>query len=131
MSLELAIKENTAAVENLAAYLKNLFATDRAVLALTTHVDKPAEIVETAKTETKAAKAETKAAKTEAASAQVKATDTKVEAVTYEQVKKAIVSYQQANGREKAIAALASLGVAKGTDLTPEQYAEALALFTA
>jgi hypothetical protein len=138
MSLELAIKENTAAVESLAAYLKNLFTTDRAALALTAHVD---TVVDTkvAKTETKTAKSETApahktnlTAKTETqADVAGKSVEAKVEVVTYEELKKAIVAFQQANGREKAIAALASLGVAKGTDLKPEQYAEALVLFTA
>lgn len=65
---------------------------------------------------------------TEAAPAQVKS---EAATVTYEDVKKAILAFQQANGREATLATLKTFGAAKGTDLKPEQYAEALAKFTA
>ncbi|CAB4163629.1 hypothetical protein UFOVP814_42 [uncultured Caudovirales phage] len=136
MSLELAINENTQAVKALAELMLKLTSGAVQVTTQTIEAAKSATPKAEAKAETKDAKTEAKAeakaakveAKTEAAPAQVK-TDTA--AVTYDDVKKAILAYQTANGREATINALNSFGAAKGTDLKPEQYAEALALFTA
>lgn len=134
MSLELAINENTAAVKALAELMLKLTSGAAVIATNTTQAVEATKTV--AKAETKAAKVEAKTvaaivdlpAKTEAASAQVKE---EVAAVTYDDVKKAILAYQTANGREATIAALKSFGAAKGTDLKPEQFADALALFTA
>ena len=120
MSLELAINENTAAVKALAELMLKL-TSGAAVIATNTTQAVEAK----AEAKAKAAKAE---AKTEAAPAQVKE---EAAAVTYDDVKKAILAYQTANGREATIAALKSFGAAKGTDLKPEQFADALTLFTA
>lgn len=123
MSLELAINENTAAVKALAELMLKLTSGAAVIATNTTQAVEATKTV--AKAETKAAKVE---AKTEATPAQVKE---EVAAVTYDDVKKAILAYQTANGREATIAALKSFGAAKGTDLKPEQFADALALFTA
>lgn len=125
MSLELAINENTAAVKALAELMLKLTSGAVQVTAQTIEAAKSATPKAEAKAEAKAVKVE---AKTEAAPAQVKE---EAAAVTYDDVKKAILAYQTANGREATIAALKSFGAAKGTDLKPEQFADALALFTA
>lgn len=127
MSLELAINENTAAVKALAELMAKLSSGAMQVATRTAEVIEVKAEAKTEKTKTSAAKTNL-TAETEAASAQVKADAVQV---TYDEVKKAIVAYQQAKGREATIAALGELGVTKGTDLKPEQYAEALAKFTA
>ena len=48
-------------------------------------------------------------------------------AATYEDVAKAIIALSKEKGRDAAVAVLNKLGVAKATDLTPEEYAKAIA----
>lgn len=126
MSLELAIKENTEAVRLLTELMTKI-TSGAVVVATNTAEILDAEIAKATKAST-TPKAETKPAKTEAAPAQVKS---EAAAVTYEDVKKAILAFQQANGREATLATLKAFGAARGTDLKPEQYAEALATLTA
>lgn len=50
--------------------------------------------------------------------------------VDYDIVAKAITVFVAANGREATLAKLGELGVTSGKNLKPEQWAQALALFT-
>jgi len=130
MSLELAIKENTAAVQMLAELMTKLTSGAMQVATRTTGSADTAQVKAETKTEAKTTKVESKAESKPAAAATAKP-ESSTEPVTYEDVKKAILAFQQANGREATLATLKEFGAAKGTDLKPEQFAEALAKFTA
>ncbi|WP_374312467.1 hypothetical protein [Dongia sp.] len=50
--------------------------------------------------------------------------------IPYDDVKAAILKLSAAKGRDAAVAVLKQFGVAKGTELTPEQYPDALKAFS-
>lgn len=114
MSLEQAIAENTAAMRELIAVLASAKAAPAAA-AVEPAPKKPA------------AKAAEKPA--EAPKAEPKANPQT--GVDYAPVGAAITAYAAANGRDATLAKLAELGVKSGKELKPDQYAAALAAFSA
>lgn len=115
MSIEQALAENTAALHALTALLGKLGIVPPAAAA------EPTAKVEKPKAEKPKAEKPAPAPAAEPAAA---ATD-------YAPVGAAITAYAAANGREAAIAKLATFGVKSGKELKPDQYAAALAAFSA
>lgn len=126
MSLEAAIQENTAALNNLIAALAAGAAISTAVATSTIAKSEP-------KTEAKKPDAQTASsalgAKQELAAQKgaVQETADKQPAVDYEQVKAAILRLSKEKGREPTVALLQRHGVTKGPDLKAEQYAQVVA----
>lgn len=132
MSLEIALQENTAAIHALIAAIQS-----GAVPAAAVNVEAPAakksaaavkEAASSGQKNTKVADPAPTAeepAKSEAAGTRA------TEQPTYDQVAKAITALAKAKGRDVAVGLLKEFGVAKGPDLKPEQYADALAAATA
>lgn len=132
MSLEIALQENTAAIRELIAAIQS-----GAVPAVATNVEAPAAKKSAAAVKEAASSGQknTKAADpapTAEEPAKSEAADTRAtEQPTYDQVAKAITTLAKAKGRDVAVGLLKRFGVAKGPDLMPEQYADALAAATA
>lgn len=108
MSIEQALAENTAALHALTAVLGKL------------GIAPPAQIALPVDASPKVEKPKVEKPKAEKAAPAV---------LDYALVGAAITSYAAVNGREAALAKLATLNVKSGKELKPEQYAAALALF--
>ena len=117
MSLELAITANTAAIlaltEAWSAHTRNAINLDGATASVAKLVKEAAP-----------------AAKSQPVEAAPVA-EVVAEAIDYPTVGAAIIAYAVAHGRDAARTKLSQLNVDSGKALAPEQYAEALALFTA
>lgn len=133
MSLETALAENTAAINNLIAVWSKLNAQADSL-------DKaPADTVikaagKSVKAAPAAAKAETKepaASTAPAATAAPTASSTISPEEAYIPVGKAITTFAAANGRDATLAVLSTFGVTSGKALKPEQYEAVLAAFAA
>lgn len=140
MSLEQALAENTAAIKSLTAAWLALTANAekaKAGLAAGEGVDAGGVPIVPGKSTTKTTTAPAKdkpAAAPSAPAAPAAAAASSGEdanAPSYEQVAKAINAFVASAGKPAAIAKLAELGVKTGKELKPEQYAEALAKFSA
>lgn len=116
MSLEQALADNTAALRELAA----LFANGKLPPV-------PAPVPEPSPAPAAKAPAPKPAPKPEP-KPEVKAAP---DALDYAAVGTAITAYAAKHGRELTLAKLGALGVKSGKELKPDQYADALALFTA
>lgn len=143
MSLEQALAENTAAIKSLTAAWLALTANAekaKAGLAAGEGVDAGGVPIVPGKSTTKPAAKEAakEAAKPAAApsapaapAAAAASSGEDANAPSYEQVAKAINAFIASAGKPATIAKLAELGVKTGKELKPEQYAEALAKFSA
>ena len=146
MSLEQALAENTAAIKELTAVWAKLNAQANKVdasgatevTAAGKAVAAKTEAAATPKAEKAAAthKEEKPAATAKAASpsASTASSSTPAEsapALDYAPVGAAITAYAAKHGRDDTIAKLGEFGVSSGKALKPEQYADALAAFTA
>lgn len=138
MSLEQALAENTAAINNLAAVWAKLNAQANKVDASGAAEVTAAGKAVVAKTEKAAAtpKAEKPAATTAATSTTASTASSSKPAESaaapdYAPVGAAITAYAAANGRDATLAKLSAFGVTSGKALTPDQYEAALAAFTA
>lgn len=146
MSLEQALAENTAAINNLAAVWAKLnaqankvdasgatevTAAGKAVVAKTEAAATPKveKAAATPKEEKPAATA--KAASPSASTASSQKPAESAAAPDYAPVGAAITAYAAANGRDATLAKLSAFGVTSGKALTPDQYEAALAAFTA
>lgn len=146
MSLELALQENTAAIQALAAIYAAMAQSAGVTpnptksLAAPYGTTTPAKVGEEKKsvkaapadgqpTAKDAAPAKTDAAPTPtAASVEAPApASTAVTEVTYEDVKTLVLKVSKDKGRDAAAGVLAGFGVAKAPELKPEQYADAVA----
>ena len=130
MSLEEALKENTRIMQELVAAL-NAASLHGQEAAKSPAVTKPAVAPKpVAKAPAPVAKP---AAKPVAKAAPAPEPEAEDGAVTYDQVKAAILALGNAEGKGRpAVAAvLEQFGVAKGPDLQADQYAEALEALTA
>ncbi len=136
MSIEQALAENTAAIKELVAVWGKLTAQAASVKA---KVDAgETGVIAAAGTpvaEVKPAAAEKpKAEKPKAEPKPEPKAEPKAEAapaLDYAKVGAAITAFAAANGRDATLAKLGEFGVTSGKALKPEQYADALAAFTA
>lgn len=117
MSLELAIQQNTEAVNRLVAILEK-GTLPPAAAAVVAPVEEKAEEPKPAK-KAKAEKAP------EPAKAEEPAADAKV--YSYQEAATAITKLASSKGRDAAVSLLKKFGVAKGPELKPDQYAAVVA----
>lgn len=148
MSLEIALQQNTNALQALIDLLKQPGAMVRAIggaqeeatPAPIQNADKPAKVEKLKKSQAQAAVAENAASSTpaplspspvEAAAPETApaAADpvTGAASVTYQDAANAITKLSRVKGREAAVAVLAQFGAAKLPEVKPEQFADLVA----
>jgi len=124
MSIETALAENTAALRELHALLARISvpATEGPAPAPKTQARSAAPTAPTPPT----------VAAEPAAAPATKAEPSEPAALTYDDVKRAIIEVSKAKGRDAAVALLAEFGATKGPDLqaTPEKFAPFVARAT-
>lgn len=132
MSLEAALIENTETMRRLIDALN-------AMVAPPTYTPPAEKVVEEVKPAVIEAPKAEKPAKVEKPAPEVKAEaepapvaeEAPTVTYTYDQVRKAVVSFAQAKSRDEVIAFLGSFGVTNAKDLAPAQYGKFLAALRA
>jgi hypothetical protein len=126
MSLEAQIAALNTNIEKLITLLANPIQ----VLPTTTIQVAPSNEVQTGKASKPNPEKEPATGGKPAANDAPQAQNANAASIPYDDVKAAILKLSAAKGRDAAVAVLKQFGVAKGTELTPEQYPAALKAFT-